>query len=301
MNLILLDTFRIVIREGSALRAAEKLGCTQSNVTARIRQLEDELGAAVFERVGKRLALNAAGRRLLPFCDQLLELMSKAKEAVLSGEESEPLRIGAMESTAASRLPGILAGLKRAMPELHVSVRIGAEPELLSLLVEGELDVALTARSMVRKGFRYLPVFNEELDVACACDMTVDDLLGSGTTSLLAFAEGCPYRKIAEDWLRHRNIGVARTLTCTSYDAIVSCAAAGMGIAILPRRLVASRIANGELGGHAFADLPATTTYCVTAGAKTADDKVAALLDYLKTASDNADRSVSNATSNTLA
>ena len=300
MNLILLDTFRTVIREGSALRAAEKLGCTQSNVTARIRQLEDELGAAVFQRHGKRLALNAAGRRLLPFCDQLLELMSKAKEAVLSAEESEPLRIGAMESTAASRLPGILAGLKREIPKLHVSVRIGAEPELLSLLSEGELDVALTARSMIKKDFRYLPVFDEELVVACACDVTADDLLVSGTASLLAFAEGCPYRKIAEDWLRRRGIGVARTLTFTSYDAIVSCAAAGMGIAIIPRRLLVGRIANGELGGHAFPDLPATTTYCVTTVAKAADENVAVLRDCLKDASDNADRRIPIDTSNTL-
>lgn len=80
---------------------------------------------------------------------------------------------------------------------------------------------------------------------------------------LLAFAKGCPYRKIAEDWLRRRGFGVSRTLTCTSYNTIVSCAAAGMGIAIIPRRLVVGRIANGDLlGGHAFPDLPATT-YCV--------------------------------------
>jgi DNA-binding transcriptional LysR family regulator len=133
---------------------------------------------------------------------------------------------------------------------------------------------------MVKKNFRYLPVFDDELVVACACDMTADDLLASGTVSLLAFAEGCPYRKIAEDWLRRRNIGVARTLTCTSYDAIVSCAATGMGIAIIPRRLIAGRIADGELGGHAFPDLPATTTYCVTAIAKAADVEHSSLKKY---------------------
>src|ERR1700744_6343809 len=122
MDLILLDTFRTVVHEGSATRAAERLGCTQSNVTARVRLLEEELGAAVFERQGKRLVLNDAGRRLLPFCDQLLDLIGKAKEAVLHDCETRSLRIGSMESTAASRLPRALSRMKRNAPKLSVSV-----------------------------------------------------------------------------------------------------------------------------------------------------------------------------------
>lgn len=151
MNLILLDTFRTVVREGGALRAVERLGCTQSNVTARIRQLEEELGTEVFERNGKRLSLNSAGRRLLPFCDELSDLMSRAREAVVAHQAPMALRVGSMESTAASRLPGIVSRLKKLAPELILTVRIGAEPELLSLLSRGELDVALTARSSARK------------------------------------------------------------------------------------------------------------------------------------------------------
>lgn len=264
MNLTLLDTFRTVVREGGALRAAQKLGCTQSNVTARIRQLEEDLGVALFERNGKRLVLNPAGQRLLPFCDELSELVSRARHAVATHREPITLRVGSMESTAASRLPAIVASLKRLAPEVAVTLTIDAEPQLLSLLSQRQIDVALTARATARKGFVYVPVFDEELVVVSACDKSASDLTNARELALLAFAEGCPYRTLAENWLRRRHIRIAQQLRCTSYDAIISCAAAGMGVAVVPRRLVAEGIERGELRGHAFADLRPATTYSVT-------------------------------------
>ncbi|WP_137962755.1 LysR family transcriptional regulator, partial [Burkholderia sp. 4M9327G5] len=93
MNIPLLETFRAVVQEGSALRAAERLGCTQSNVTARLRQLEASLDAPLFDRHGKRLVLNDAGRRLIPYCDRILRLVDEATQVVREAPVARNFRL----------------------------------------------------------------------------------------------------------------------------------------------------------------------------------------------------------------
>ncbi len=74
MDLSELRIFRAVVREGGVTRAAERLHRVQSNVTTRVRQLEDDLGTALFVREGKRLHLTPAGQTLLGYADRLLAL-----------------------------------------------------------------------------------------------------------------------------------------------------------------------------------------------------------------------------------
>ncbi|OXH82320.1 LysR family transcriptional regulator, partial [Burkholderia multivorans] len=74
MDLAALAIFRAVVRENGVTRAAAKLNRVQSNVTTRIKQLEEELGAALFVRDGRRLVLTPAGRTLLPYAERLLAL-----------------------------------------------------------------------------------------------------------------------------------------------------------------------------------------------------------------------------------
>lgn len=278
MNIPLLQTFRAVLQEGSALRAAERLGCTQSNVTARIRQLEESLGVDVFDRHGKRLVLNDAGRRLVPFSDQILRLVQEAQHAVCQTPVARTLRLGSMESTAATRLPGVFALLKREHADLAVSVQVGAEPALLDALVEGRLDAALTARTKPRAGLTYEPVFAEDLVLVSAYDITRKTLFAGGRVRLLSFHEGCPYRAIAENWLRSQGLEIEETTSFGTFGAILSCAAAGMGLAVLPKTLSAEHVRRKELRAHAFDDLKRVTTYLVTS-----EDSGVPELDVLRT------------------
>src|SRR5437660_12071189 len=101
MDLSDLRIFTAVVREGGVTRAAEKLNRVQSNVTTRIRQLEEDLGVDLFLREGKRLHLATAGQLLLGYADCLLAL---ADAACISLRDSRPLGlflIGAMQRTAA--------------------------------------------------------------------------------------------------------------------------------------------------------------------------------------------------------
>src|SRR5262244_2760304 len=113
MDLSDLLIFRAVVQAGGITRAAERLNRVQSNVTTRIRQLEQDLGVALFVRDGKRLRLAPAGHLLLDYADRLLLLADEARNAVQDTRPRGLFRLGAMESTAAVRLPGPLAAYYR--------------------------------------------------------------------------------------------------------------------------------------------------------------------------------------------
>src|SRR5215470_12089563 len=101
MNKMDLSDLRIFT---AVMRAAEKLNRVQSNVTTRIRQLEDDLGIDLFLREGKRLHLAPAGQLLLGYADRLLTLADEARISLRDPRPRGLFRLGAMESTAAVRL-----------------------------------------------------------------------------------------------------------------------------------------------------------------------------------------------------
>src|SRR5882762_7087691 len=116
MDLADLQIFRCVVHAGGITRAAEQLHRVQSNVTTRIRQLETSLGVSLFSRNNKRLVLTPAGETLLGYAERLLNLAGEAREAVQPAVPQGRLRIGSMESTAASRLPLPLARFHQEWP-----------------------------------------------------------------------------------------------------------------------------------------------------------------------------------------
>jgi len=117
-----LDIFRAVAREGGVTRAAARLNRVQSNVTTRIKQLEERLGVALFRRQGRSLVLSAEGEGLLVHAERLLRLADEAESALKSGPARGPFRLGALESTAGSRLPSILSRYHRQHPAVVIEL-----------------------------------------------------------------------------------------------------------------------------------------------------------------------------------
>ena len=143
MDLTDLRIFNTVVRTGGITRAAEKLHRVQSNVTTRIHQLEQDLGVSLFIREGKRLHLTPAGHLLIEYADRLLALADDARNAVQDSRPRGLFRLGAMESTAAIRLPKTLAEFHRRYPEVTLQLRVGNPQQLASAILAGELDAAL--------------------------------------------------------------------------------------------------------------------------------------------------------------
>jgi len=126
-------------------RAAAKLNRVQSNVTTRIKQLEEQLGTELFIRDGRRLVLTPAGETLLPYAERLLALADEARNAVRENRPSGRLRLGTMESVAASRLPGLLARYHQRWPDVALELETGTTGRLIERVREFEVDAALIA------------------------------------------------------------------------------------------------------------------------------------------------------------
>jgi DNA-binding transcriptional LysR family regulator len=234
MDLAELRIFRAVVNEGGVTRAAERLHRVQSNVTTRIRQLEEKLGTELFIREGKRLRLTPSGQVLLGFADRLLALADEAGSAVLDPRPRGTFRLGAMESTAAVRLPEPLSRFHELHPQVALELRIG-NPEVLSrAILAGELDAALVAAPIAYAQFEQITAFIEEPVIVSAANRDLSEL----STSVLVFEHGCPHRKRLEQWYAKRGIVPERIIELGSYHAMLGCVLAGMGIALVPKSVL---------------------------------------------------------------
>jgi len=195
MELADLTVFRTVVRAGGVTRAAEQLHRVQSNVTTRVRKLEEELGVELFVREGRRMQLSASGKVLLEYADRILLLVDEAREALVDGSPRGVLRLGAMESTAAIRLPLPLSQLHQRFPQLKVELHTGDPQSMLALLVAGQLDAALVAEPVNDARIQTLPIYDEELVlVTSASHPPIGKPRDLQTGTLLAFHPGCPHR-----------------------------------------------------------------------------------------------------------
>jgi DNA-binding transcriptional LysR family regulator len=252
MDLSGLRIFTTVVRAGGVTRAAERLNRVQSNVTTRIRQLEEELGVALFIRVGKRLHLAPAGQVLLGYADRLIALADEARTAVQDQRPRGLFRLGAMESTAAVRLPGPLSAYHRRYPDVTIELRTGNPDALARAILAGDLDAALVAEPVADAPFVKAAAFEEELVIVAPADHPPIGKKGVVPRTMIAFEHGCPHRKRLEDWYAARGEMPERTIELGSYHAMLGCVVAGMGAALLPRSVLTTFPESQRLSVHAL-------------------------------------------------
>lgn len=230
MDLSALRLMRAVAETGSVSRAAAELHCVQSNVTARLRRLEEDIGAPLFIRTARGMVPTPAGRVLDGYAQRLLTLAEEARRAVLATSQgTAALRLGSLETTAAIRLPQVLARFHKAHPEIDLTITTGLSETLILDVVERRVDAALVAGSVTHPDLAARQVYCEEL-------VLVDDGSPKRKPALLAFRQGCTYRAMAENHLRGR--GPVQIMEFGTLEGILGCVAAGMGCTILPRAVV---------------------------------------------------------------
>jgi DNA-binding transcriptional LysR family regulator len=250
-----LEIFRAVATEGGVIRAARKLNRVQSNVTTRIKRMEERLGRPLFRKQGRGLVLSAEGELLLSYAQRLFRLAEEAEHELRSGRPMGLLRIGSLESTAGSRLAPILSRYHREHPGVVVELLMGTTGALLQRVAQFEIEAAFVSEPFTADGLSTMKVFEEELVVITARGQppvrAASDLAGM---TVVAFAAGCSYRKRLEDWLGASSLLPARTLELASYQAMIACVAAGTGFAVVPRSLLLALKSAREVRQH---ELPA--------------------------------------------
>jgi DNA-binding transcriptional LysR family regulator len=239
MDVADLRVFKSVVDEGGVIRAASKLHRVPSSVTMRIKQLESSMGVKLFHRDRQRLHLSPAGELLLDYAQRLIQLSDEAREVVSGTAPRGVLRLGALESTTASRLPPILAGFHSRYPDVRLELTTGTNDALVSQLVERKLDAAFIAEPPTVRTLDHVALFAERLILISSPDHRLikhaRDVEG---TSLIAFPEGCAYRRVLQRWLGSDSLAPFRVIELSSYHAIVACVTAGTGIALLPEAVL---------------------------------------------------------------
>ncbi len=238
MELSDLRVFTAVVREGGVTNAARRLHRVQSNVTTRIKQLEDKLGATLFVRAGRRMQLTPSGETLLAYADRLLDLAEEARGAVLDDTPSGLFRLGSMESTAAVRLPAPLARFSERHPDVTLELRTGNPTALSEALLAGEIEAALVAEPVAEEQFDTLVAFEEQPVIVTLADRPSIDAPGGVPETIIVFEHGCPHRKRLEAWYEARGQVPGRAIELGSYHAMLGCVLAGMGAALLPESVL---------------------------------------------------------------
>jgi DNA-binding transcriptional LysR family regulator len=252
-----LMTFSTVARLGGVTRAADELNTVQSNITQRIKSLEAEIGTPLFERHSRGMTLTGAGRRLLPYAQRLAAL---SREAVLAaredGEPKGPLSIGSMETTAAVRVPALLAEFHRRFPAVQLSLRTAPTADLVAAVLDGSLDGAFVAGPIEHAELTGVTAFREELVLVTARRWTSLAALRAGTPesgpTALVFRTGCTYRQRLEQLLTEFGWPSAARFELGTLDGMIGCVAAGMGITLLPRAVVERNDLSGDIRIHSL-------------------------------------------------
>src|SRR5436305_6624525 len=177
-----LRVFAAVARLGGMNRAASELHTVQSNVTARIRLLEETLGTPLFHRHSRGVTLTVAGQRLLPYADRIGHLLAEARRAVVDdGTPKGPLNLGSLETTAGLRLPPLLASFAADYPEVDLVLKTGTTCELVEAVVANDLEGAFVCGPVEHPELTEEAVFSEELVLVTARSVRhLDELTRKG-------------------------------------------------------------------------------------------------------------------------
>jgi len=262
MDLAELKIFKAVAEQGGITKAAAALNRVQSNVTTRVKQLDDRVGAKLFHRQGRRLVLSSEGKVLLTYADRMLRLSDEAQAALKGHGPHGVFKLGTLESTAATRLPPVLARYHRGYPAVRLELITGTSGALVDRVLRGEIEAAFVAEPFAEKSLETQHVFTEELVLITpkghrrvTRPQDVDERI------VLGFTTGCSYRRRLESWLGRASIVAERVMEYGSYHAITACVAAGAGIAVVPKSVLRTTGVEGQVAVHA---LPASIAHAKT-------------------------------------
>jgi DNA-binding transcriptional LysR family regulator len=259
-----LNLFAAVASHGNITKAAQSLNTVQSNVTTRLRLLEEELGVRLFQRHHQGVTLTRAGHDLLPFAHQAEVLLQKAREAVsVDRKPHGALRLGSMETTAAGRLPALLKAYALNHRNVDIVVETGTTRNLIQSVLEYRLDGAFVAGPVEHDDLNAVPSFIEELVLVSAPqERSLEAALKEGRIQkLFVFRVGCSYRQRLERFLNARGITLVNQLEFGTLDGILGCVSAGLGITMLPLSVVEPYARRKEVWIHR---LPPADAYSET-------------------------------------
>jgi len=261
MDIKNLTTFIQVAELNSFSKAGERLGYSQPTVSVQIRQLEEELDAQLFDRIGHAVRLTEQGHRPLPYAQQVVRLCTEMTHN--SGEEKPALiRLATADSLCTPLVMGPLARLHREHPSMLLQVTTAGTDQLFNLLDHNQVDIVCTLDSHIYNS-RYVIAAEEQVGVHFVVHrdnplaekkwLTRQDLLSQ---DLLLTEKGMSYRRLLDQWMAQDSMEVMPVLEIGSADLLCRLVEQNMGISFLPDYATQGAVDTGtvvRLEGQDFA------------------------------------------------
>lgn len=240
MNINDLKIFEAVAETGNFTKAASVMFTVQSNVTARIKSLEDEFNAKLFSRTSRKVELTSEGMILMQYSKQIQHLIQEAKNSILSGENIRGcLKIGCIETTMALKVPEILNTFDERYPRIELEFKSDTRDSILSDVLNYNLDAAFVSAPVNAKGLEKICIKEEQLVILTSSKgPNLQALMEKEPLKIVVFDEGCIFRERLESWLSHKGILNYKSTVLNSIEGVVNFVEAGLGVSILPEEIV---------------------------------------------------------------
>lgn len=238
MELRDLRVFQAIAEEGSISRAAERLGYVQSNVTARLRRLEEELGVILFYRNPKGVQISEKGKQFARYADAILQMAEESIRVMRDdGRPSGPLRIGIMESITCGNFLNLISAYQRQYDRVSLRLETGHASELLQKLRNAELDAAFITGNLASGHLTIDYQLTDELVL-----LSGKKLDGSETNFLTqkwaVSPTGCPFRARLEQWYADEGMTLSDFMEIGSLETLLGSVKAGLACTLLPKSVL---------------------------------------------------------------
>lgn len=240
MNTNDLKIFEAVAETGSFTKAASLMFTVQSNVTARIKSLEEEFDAKLFSRTSRKVELTSEGIILMQYCKQIQHLVEEAKYNIRSGENVRGcLKIGCIETTMVLKAPEILKTFEEKYPDIELEFKSDTRDSLIAGVLDYSLDAAFVSAPIIANGLEKINIKEEQLVILTSSKgPQLQTLLEKTPLKIVVFDDGCIFRERFESWLSHKGVMNYKSTVLNSFEGIINFVEAGLGISILPEEIM---------------------------------------------------------------
>jgi DNA-binding transcriptional LysR family regulator len=242
-----LETLLWIARLGTFRAAADRLNTTQPAISARVKEIEEQLGVSLFQREGRNMVLTARGRALVADFEPLWAGFERALfKASDFGGATGIVRIGTGEIAAASCLPAFVCGVERDLPGVTLEIELDLTARMLQQLLAGTSDMVFLAGPVASPGVRTTPLGAIDL-IWAASRATVEAGGFKRPTPVWSIPEHSPIHGIMTESLARHGIVPPVVRTCNNVRALVDIVVQGSGAALLPESMIRAELASGAL------------------------------------------------------
>lgn len=251
MDIKNLNTFIHVAELGSFSKAGERLGYSQPTISVQIRQLEQELGAVLFDRVGHAVRLTEKGQEALRYAQNILrlsqEMVQENRDAVVT------IRLATADSLCIPLLQREFSGLRQQYPNIRLNLTTAGTGDLFRKLDHNEVDLVCTLDSHIyntnyviaseeRVGVHFVTAADHPLAKLPILDKQI--LLEQ---DFLLTEQGMSYRRLLDEWMAKDSLQIQPVLESGSTDLLCRLVEQGAGVSFLPDYVTEASVKRGNI------------------------------------------------------